>query len=151
MTLKEVEKQEILPLLDKMGVSLVELSQSNSRGKVTLHIVIYKRDGISIDDCTEVHRALAPRLEVAMAPADLYIEVSSPGLNRKFKSEREYRAFRGRAVKILVEDQSEWHRGIISDADDDSVTLDLPEGEKMKIAFNSIKKGKFDYERESRK
>ncbi|MDC7223743.1 MAG: ribosome maturation factor RimP [Spirochaetales bacterium] len=151
MTLKDVEEQEILPLFEKMGYSLVELSQSNSRGSLTLHIVIYREEGVSIDDCTQVHRALAPRLEVVLAPADLYIEVSSPGLNRKFKSEREYAAFKGRAVKILRDDQSEWDRGVIAGADDNSVTLVLPEGDEMKIAFSKIKKGKFDYERESRK
>ncbi|MDC7220375.1 MAG: hypothetical protein PQJ59_10565 [Spirochaetales bacterium] len=151
MTLIEVEKQEVLPLLDKMGFALVELSQSNRRGSLTLHIVIYKEGGVTIDDCTQVHRALAPRLEVVLAPADLYIEVSSPGLNRKFKSNREYAAFKGRAVKVLREDQSEWDCGIIAAADDKSVTLALPEGEEMTISFNVIKKGKIDYERESRK
>ena len=111
MTLKEVEEKEVLPLLEKMGFSLVELSQSNRKGAVTLHIVVYKEGGVSIDDCTQIHRAIAPRLEMVMAPVDLYIEVSSPGLNRKFKSDREFAAFKGRAVKILQEGNSEWGPG----------------------------------------
>ena len=151
MTLKEVEEKEVLPLIGKMGYSLVELSQSSRRGSLTLHIVVYKEGGVSIDDCTKIHRALTPRLELALAPADLYIEVSSPGLNRKFKSEREYAAFKGRAVKVLRDGMSEWDRGVIADADEKSVTLTLPEGRELNIAFSMIKKGKFDYERENRK
>jgi ribosome maturation factor RimP len=151
MTLQEIETQEVLPLLDKMGYSLVELSQSNNRGSMTLHIVLYRKEGVTIEDCTLVHRALVPRLEMVLAPVDLYIEVSSPGLNRKFKSCREYAVFKGRAVSVLREDQSEWDRGVITDADNENVILTLPGGEDMKIAFNDIKKGKFDYERENRK
>ena len=151
MTLDELEKNEVLPLLEKMGYSLVELSQSSRKGTLTLHIVVYKQDGVSIDDCTKIHRALTPRLEMVMAPADLNIEISSPGLSRKFKSEKEYAAFKGRAVKILRDGMSEWDRGVISEVDDRSVTLTLPEGETLNIAFSTIKKGKFDYERENRK
>lgn len=151
MILKDVEDQEILPLLEKMGFSLVELSQSSRKGSLTLHIVIYREGGVTIDHCTAVHRALAPRLEMVLAPADLYIEVSSPGLNRKFKNHREYAVFQGRAVKILREDESEWDRGIIKRADDKSVTLILPTGEDLTISLKTIRKGKFDYERESRK
>lgn len=151
MVLKELEENEINPLLDKMGLSLVELSQSTRRGSLTLHIVIYCGEGVSIEDCSLVHKTLAPRLEMVLAPADLYIEVSSPGLNRKFKTNQEFAVFKGRAVRILREGESEWDRGVIKEADDKKVILILPEGEEKTISFNTIKKGKFDYERESRK
>jgi ribosome maturation factor RimP len=151
LVLKEVEEQEVRPILEKMGISLVELSQSTRKGSLTLHIVIYREEGVSIEDCTKVHKILAPRLEIVLSPADLYIEVSSPGLKRQFKSNREYKVFKGRAVKILREDMSEWDQGIIKDADDEKVTLILPVGEENIISFKDIKKGKFDYERESRK
>lgn len=151
MVLKELEEQEVLPLVEKMGYSLVELSQSTRRNTMTLHIVIYRKEGVSIDDCTTIHRALAPRLDMLLAPIDLYVEVSSPGLNRKFKTNREFAVFEGRAVRVLREDESEWDRGTIVRADDESVTLLLHEGEEKIINLNTIKKGKFDYERESRK
>jgi len=148
MTLQEAEEQ-ILPQLEKMGYQLVDLSHFKRSGRTQLQLVIYKPQGVSMDDCVSVHRMLFPRLELAFEKDDIYLEVSSPGLGRKFKSDREYKVFKGRHVALLRHDENEWLKGIIKSADDQSVVIDL--GDKdITVPYGDIQKGKLDFDKEIR-
>jgi len=148
MTVSEAEAQ-IQPLLEKMGFNMVELGQYKKAGRTHLQLVIYKAGGVTMDDCVQVHRMLFPRLEMSFEKDDIYLEISSPGLGRKIKSDREYPIFKGRTVALLLHNENEWLKGKLKDADDQGVILDTGTEERT-VSYSSIQKGKLDFDKEIR-
>ncbi len=132
------------PLLDYMGIQLVECSSHGIRDSLQVRIVISKREGISIEECATVHKTLLPRLEAALGRNDISIEVSSPGLTRNIKTADEFPVFTGRGVKVFVRGKSEWIQGIIKDADETRLTMETAEG-AMTIEYSEIQKARLEY------
>ena len=68
-----------------------------------LRIIIDSENGISIDDCTNVHHAVDPILDEA-DPIDrsYYLEVCSPGLERELTRDEHYAAMQGQKIKIKL-------------------------------------------------
>jgi ribosome maturation factor RimP len=62
-------KDELFESLEKVArgfdMSLVELTASPHRGRVQLRLTVYKKGNMGIDDCSRLHRAVLPRLELA--------------------------------------------------------------------------------------
>jgi len=128
------------PLIRGMGMALIELTVFKSKGKgktgadtrrspaeatgsVQIRAVVYKNGITGIEDCSRVHRAIFPRLELAFPGADLYLEVSSPGIERIIKDGREFKNYIGRGVRCYRTDISDWTAGILLSADEEKVVL----------------------------
>ena len=92
--------------LSSMGYELVDIEFGREGKKSFLRIYIDKEGGISLDDCVEVTKFLSPLLEVEevedMIPGSYNLEVSSPGLFRKLKREKDYNRAVGKRVKITT-------------------------------------------------
>ena len=118
MESKHFNKNEILdklvPLIDNtaMRYNLIplEIDFTKENGKWFLRIFLYKEEGVTLDDCENVSRSLNPFLD-ELIPVKFYLEVSSPGLDRKLKSDKEYIIFQGKLInlklKTLVEGTDE--------------------------------------------
>jgi ribosome maturation factor RimP len=137
-------RKEIEPILTGMGFSIVELSLARLSGSTRVGVVLYRREGVGVDDCAEVSRLLFPRLENIEGLIDVSLEVSSPGIERKLKTDTEYGIFLGRGVKILADGDIEWIRGIIEGVDKGVLAL-RTEGRLREIPFASIRKARLDH------
>lgn len=135
------------PVVRGLGMSLVELSQIRRRGSVQIRAVVYRSGAVGVDDCSRVHQALLPRLELAFPGKDLYVEVSSPGIDRIIKDGAEFAYYIGRGVKCYRTDISDWSAGILESADTTHLVLKGSEG-IMKLAYDVIAKAKLDYAQE---
>lgn len=129
------------PLISGLGYALVELVVFSRQSTWHVKAVITAPDGIGINDCSKVHRALLPRLEAVLSTQDMYVEVTSPGLDRVLKNAAEFSVFVGRQVKIWDTDISDWITGKIVSADRTSVRLDAGNGETV-YPFSRIAKAK---------
>ena len=112
---------------EELSLELVEATlQKESRGKC-LCVYVDKEGGISLDDCERYHRALQPLLE----DIDYDImEVSSPGVDRPIKTQRDFRKHRDALVEVRLfapQEGSKVWRGLLKALDDQSVTI-LTEG-----------------------
>jgi ribosome maturation factor RimP len=84
------------PILDSMGLELVELEFKKVGRGYLLQIFIDKPDGVNLDDCAEVSRELSVQLDVEDCIASRYtLEVSSPGLDRPLKKEQDLFVIQG--------------------------------------------------------
>lgn len=110
MTKDEINKKEILakisPIIDKVGDNLnlvvLETDFIRESGIWYLRIYIYSEDHpISHTDCENFTRELGDWLDT-LIPVPYYLEVSSPGIDRKLKSVREYNIFRGKKIEIKL-------------------------------------------------
>jgi ribosome maturation factor RimP len=134
---------EVEPIVSGMGFSLVELRHSRSRNQNHIILVVYRPEGVGVDECAAISKNLYPRLELIDGLANLQLQVSSPGLDRVLKSEEEYFIFRGRDVKVMLHGESEWIRGTIESAGEGELTLQTGGGTR-RFRMNEIRKTKLD-------
>ena len=132
------------PILRGMGFQIVEFKSKPRRSALQVILVIHRREGVNLDDCTRVYKSIYPRLELDNDDRDVHLEVSSPGIERNIKSAHEFEIFMGDGAKVLEENESEWIRGVISGTTPTSVVLETDEGER-EIGFDSIQKAQLDY------
>lgn len=135
------------PVVDKLGFSLVELRSGVARDALRVSMVIYRPEGVNLDDCSSVYRAVLPRIEVSENRRDVHLTVSSPGVDRTIRSTAEFSIFRGRAVRLLMNGSGEWTKGTIQTTTDHSVELAGASG-RTEHDFNDIVKAQLDYSEE---
>ena len=145
---KDTENQEIASLrrsleavLDGLNFILLELVVSMHRGSVQVMVVIYNGSSIGTDDCSKVHRAVMPRLELAFGGQDIYLEVSSPGVDRLIKDGSEFAHYKGRGVRCYRTDISDWTAGILQSADEGGIVIKTEEG-TVRLEFEIIAKAR---------
>ena len=145
-----IEKNEnhiysiIAPVVEAMGFTIVELTSATVSEDLHIHLIIYSPDGIGIEDCSKVHKTIQKRIETLNEDRYFYLEVSSPGITRNFKSANEFAVFNGKSVKILLENESDWIRGIIGNSSRTEVEIQTF-GELKTIPYSEIKKAKLDF------
>ena len=103
--------EKITPLIEntamRYGLIPLEISFEKENNKWFLRIFIYSNDhNVSHLDCENISRSLGDMLD-ELIPFKYYLEVSSPGLDRKFKSEKEYIIFKNHDVIVKLKDNIE--------------------------------------------
>jgi len=98
--LKEVERL-IEPVLAEMGIDLVDMEYRSGQGRRVLRIYADRPTGINLDDCAMVSREIGNLLDVKDLLQHRYVlEVSSPGLNRPLKREKDFLRAIGQKIKV---------------------------------------------------
>lgn len=140
---------ECSPLVTGLGFVLVDLKISRHKESVSVSAVIARVQSgsapIGIDDCAAVHRLLLPRLEVLLGNADIYMEVSSPGLERTIRNAAEFALFADCPVRIWHTVSSDWVQGIIVSSGSDFLELrpmDAEGSEPRRFPLGEIAKAK---------
>lgn len=126
-------QQLIQPILDSMNIELVEVEfKKRGENDGSLTVYIDKDGGVSLDDCEAVHNAIdAPLDELDPTSGKPYtLNVSSPGLDRPFKTLRDYRKHLGEEIEISLYKPVEGNKkfeAVLEDVDDGftSVTVTL--------------------------
>lgn len=92
------------PVVESLGYELIELEYLNDQGRWILRLYIdYPESdrGITISDCEKVSRVVGSVLEVEDSiPGKYNLEVSSPGIERPLRREKDFEKYKGRTVKI---------------------------------------------------
>ena len=144
-----------LPILDSMGLELVEIEYRKEGHGMILRLYIDKPGGIMLDDCADVSRELSAILDVEEIIACHYsLEVSSPGLNRPLTKPSDYERYAGRQVKIrtfemLVDSAGNRRKtfiGTLLRLEDGMVHLNLNEGQGAALPVEKIAKANLEFE-----
>ena len=131
MTKKQIEatcEELVLPIIEENGFELVDVEYVKEGSNYYLRVYADKPDGITIDDCVLVSRALNPKLDAYEKEfKDAYIlEVSSPGLGRTLKKDKHLQKSIGEEVEIKLFkpiDKCKEFSGILESFDADTVTI----------------------------
>ena len=130
------------PLLEEFHFELVDVEYVKEGSSWYLRAYIDKEGGIAVDDCEAVSRRLSDWLDKEDSIEDSYIlEVSSPGLGRPLKKEKDFVRSMGKQVDIRLYRQREKQKdftGILTDYDKDSVTVESEDGEEMVFKRSDI-------------
>lgn len=117
------------PVLLDLGYELVEVQfRKEAHGQV-LRLVIYNDKGIGLDDCSRVSREISIILDVEDFLDQAYtLEVSSPGLDRLLKTERDFKRCIGKKVKLILHDGSDDLIGTVKGVGEDKVVIESEDG-----------------------
>lgn len=143
------------PILDEMGLELVDLEFRKVGRSYLLRIFIDKPGGVNLDHCAELSRELSVQLDVEDCIADRYtLEVSSPGLDRPLKKEQDFLRYKGRLAVVktaeMLKDENGSPRktflGTIEGAEEGVVVIRLKEGALARIPHDKIAKAHLEFE-----
>ena len=91
------------PLAEEFGYFLWDVEYVKEGGRKILRITIDSEEGINIDDCEKMHRALDPVLDEADPIEEAYyLEVSSPGIERELRTDMHIDACEGWNVEVRL-------------------------------------------------
>ena len=128
-----VERVEelVTPIIDENDFELVDVEYVKDGANWYLRVFADKEGGITIDDCVFISRALEQKLDEEDFISDAYIlEVSSPGLGRQLKKDKDFKRSLGEKVECklfkAIEKQKEFE-GILKDFTEDTITLEVDE------------------------
>ena len=126
----------ILPILERLQFELVDVEYVKEGSIYYLRAYIDKEGGITVNDCEVVAREMNDLLDKEdFIPESYTFEVSSPGLGRPLKKEKDYVRNMGKEVEIrtyrAINRNKEFY-GLLTAYDKDSVTIDA-DGEEMRF------------------
>lgn len=129
----------LVPITGQLGLEIVDVEYVREAGNWYMRAYIDKEGGVTVDDCEKVSRLLEEQLDRADFIADSYIlEVSSPGLGRVIKKERDFARALGKMVEIHtfrpVQKEKTWI-GELKSYNDQEVVL-LPEDREEVMTFS---------------
>ncbi|MTI57342.1 ribosome maturation factor RimP [Geosporobacter ferrireducens] len=135
-----------LPIAEENGVELVDVEYIKEGQDWFLRVYIDKENGITLDDCQAVSEALSKKLdETDPIEESYYLEVSSPGLDRELKKDKDYEKFKGRMIQIsLYEplDGKKMIEGELLGLEGNAVVIKVDERHNLEIPREKIGKVK---------
>jgi len=133
----------IEPVLFAEGLELVDIKYKKEGKTWVLRIFIDKERGVTVDDCQKVSHLTGDLIEVEEIITTPYnLEVSSPGLDRVLKREKDFLKFKGRKIRLNSLSPIDSRRkftGILKDFKDQTVILES-EGRLLEIPLQQIGK-----------
>ena len=126
---KAKTEQLIQPLIDANNFELVDVEFVKEGSDWYLRVYIDKDGGITVDDCELISRAFNEILDREDYISEQYIfEVSSPGLMRPLKKEKDYKRSVGKLIDIKLYkpvDKCKEFTGVLDSYDKDTVTIKM--------------------------
>ena len=131
---KLVEKLAV-PILEKKGLEFVDVEYVKEGASWYLRLYIDKEGGVGIDECVDVSRELDAQLDDDMTEQAYILEVSSPGLGRPLKKDKDFVRSIGEEIEIhlyrAINKQKEFV-GILKEfnKEENTFTVELEDGEE---------------------
>ena len=125
----ETVKQGIQPVADELGLMLWDVEFLKEGAKRILRVTIDHEDGVTIEDCERMHRAIDPVLD-ELDPIDTAydLEVSSPGIERELRTDAHLDACVGERVELRFFAPFEGKKsveGILAGRDENDLLVEL--------------------------
>ncbi|MCR5527840.1 MAG: ribosome maturation factor RimP [Saccharofermentans sp.] len=132
----------LMPIIEENNFELVDVEWVKEGPNWYLRAYIDKEGGITIDDCELVSKALEEKLDKEDFISEAYVlEVSSPGLDRPLKKEKDFARSIGKEVEIHFYkpvDKIKEIYGILESYDQESVTIEDENGSSRTFSRSAI-------------
>jgi len=140
---EKIIKELVLPLVESSGYELVDVEYKKEGKNWVLRLFIDHEKGIGLDDCKKVSILVSDELDrFDPIPHAYLLEVSSPGVERVLKNERDFIRFQGKKIYLKVfepEDGKKEFVGKLLGLEDGLVALELPE-KKLLVSLERVAK-----------
>lgn len=140
--LKEVENLSE-NICSEFNYELVDVEYVKEMGNYFLKVYIHKPEGINLDDCQKVSQILSEELDKKdLIKGNYYLEVSSPGLDRPLKNNKDYKRNLNKEIEIKLFsplNNLKKYEGLLVDYNDENIYI-ISGDEKYIIPRNNISK-----------
>jgi ribosome maturation factor RimP len=137
----------IEPVLEPEGLELVEIEFKNERGRSVLRLYIDGPGGVTLDDCETVSRQVGALLDIKDPFEQSYtLEVSSPGINRVLRREKDFNLYAGSPVRIRTRRKLDGRRnfqGILKGMENAKIVIDV-NGTRVEIDPEDLERARLD-------
>ncbi|MFF9352128.1 ribosome maturation factor RimP [Streptomyces sp. NPDC014734] len=115
------------PLVSAEQLDLEEIEVTRAGRRRVLRIVVDSEEGVELDACAELSRAISQKLDEtdAMGEGEYVLEVSSPGADRPLTEHRHYVRATGRLARFRLREGGELVARILG-VDDEGIDLEVP-------------------------
>lgn len=140
----------ISPAIEAGGMELVDVQYVPENSKKVLRVFIDKEGGVRLADCEAVSRAIGDLIDESnILPQSYVLEVSSPGIDRVLKKEKDFVRFTGHKARITMQLPLDGQRnflGPIVSVTNGCVTLNDVTGKVVVLPIVNIARARLDYE-----
>lgn len=138
--------EKIGPYANSLGYEVIDSALFRTSGKMVLRLLVDRsRGGISLEECSSLNEQIGVFLDAENILGTSYVlEVSSPGIDRELRTEKDFLRVCGRRVRVFLKEplNSKIEKlGIVESVDGGSLFLDS-NGVIEKISINKINKAK---------
>ncbi len=148
----QLVRELVEPTVNELGYRIWDVEYGKIGTERHLEITIDSDDGIDIEDCEKVHRAIDPIIDEADPIEEFYhLDVSSPGIERAIRTEEHYEACIGETVSLKLFASLDGKKNIIGtlvsfDRESDSATVKERSGAEYTIGRKLISKANIYFE-----
>jgi ribosome maturation factor RimP len=133
----------VVPVVRHHGLTLVDLEWRGDRRRGILRLFVDKAGGVGIEDCQRLSREVGDLLEAEAVIEQAYdLEVSSPGLDRQLRKDREFEWALGKPVRCWLAGGEE-HYGRLMEVAPERLVLDR-DGERVELPRGVVTKARLD-------
>lgn len=133
---KEISEAKIRPVIEEMGYELVDVEYKKEFDGMSLIFTIDKEEGVTIEDCEKVNKVIDPIID-ELNPTDdqpFTLVVSSPGLDRQLKTDRDLRRTIGKDVTVTLFSKMDGKKnfeGTLVSFDEKTIKVKIKDEEKV--------------------
>ncbi len=133
---------------DKYGYEVYDVELVKEGPNKFLRVYIDREEGVDLNDCESISRELSTYLdEVDLIEDNYFLEISSPGIERVLKQNKHFESAIGETVRVKLYkpvNNAKEYEGILNSFNDDSISLDLPDG-NVTIERKNIAKANIEF------
>ncbi|MDY6879739.1 MAG: ribosome maturation factor RimP [Desulfatiglans sp.] len=137
------------PLLDHIGFELIDVEYVTEHGRRVLRFYIDKEGGITLDECAMISRRFGDVIDQEdIFHHEYVLEVSSPGLDRRLKREKDFQKVVGKRIKAVMMVPIQGRRkftGLLRAVEDGVLSLEI-EKEIVLLPLRNIAKANLIFE-----
>ena len=143
--IKKLVEDCVLPIAEGLGLEVVEVSYEKKHDGMNLTIFIDKKGGVNLEDCEALHRAIDEPLD-ELDPtngASYTLNVSSPGLDREIKSDKDFNRNIGEVLEVNLFKKIGLTKKFIGELlsfDENTIKIKDKKGKEVDIERNIISK-----------
>lgn len=137
------------PIAAESGFYIYDIEYIKEGGLWFLRVYIDKDGGITMDECETFSRTLSDTLDEAdPISSNYYLEVSSPGIERRLKTEAHFRRYIGSVIDISLYkavNGSKLITGILKKYENNEITVEA-DGEDILLSLSSVSKANLHFD-----
>jgi len=135
-------KEIIEPVLQEEDIELVEIIYRREGRRQVLRLLVDKVGGIKLSDCVMLNQRISQILEETnLIPESYIVEVDSPGMDRVFKTKRDYERAKGRMIRVTLNEailDKKEYIARLQEILDNSIKIDINKKGIVEVPFSKV-------------
>ena len=124
-------ESKIEKIVNSYGASLYDIEVVNENDHNIYRVYITKDGGVDLELCAEISNDISPLLDLnPPITGEYFLEVSSPGIERKLTKPKHFKSAVGERVKLKIQGEGK-KKGILKSANDEGITLSVKDEESF--------------------